>query len=140
MTNDLDRLTTVRDAAREARARLAQQAGATRDRLLPSRLTADARLAAEQRMRTAVADTADHIRSNKVETAVTVGAVIAWIFRKPLLRVAPPAARSAYNWLAGRLAVVLPAHPADEHAGDEISGDHAGGGEDDAAENRGNVQ
>jgi hypothetical protein len=91
----------ARDRALESRQRLRAQLGATHDRLLPSRLTSDARNAVEQRIRDTGQSVRDHIANHPVQTSLFVSALLAWIFRKPLLRVAPPAARAAYDWLAG---------------------------------------
>ncbi len=97
------RLDAAKLAADIQRQRLQQRMGATRVRLSPSRLTFDATQAIEQR----VSDTAklgvDQVKAHPVLAGVGVAAILAWLFRAPLIEDGPDTARRGWDWFAGKV-------------------------------------
>ena len=79
------------------RGRLRERLGLTRERLAPMRIAEDAREAVEDGAKS----TLDEVRAHPVKTGLTVGALLIWAFRDPLLRHAPRQMRRLYNRLAG---------------------------------------
>ncbi len=97
------RLAAAKQLSDDQRARLQRRLSATRARLLPSRLKFDATQAIEQR----IADTAklgvDQIKAHPVLAGAGVAAVLAWLFRSPLIEHGPDTARRGWDWVAGKL-------------------------------------
>jgi hypothetical protein len=92
-------------AAKAQRARLKARLAATRDRLILQRLLNDARAEAERQVRTTASDAVAEVKAHPVRTALLGGAVLAWIFRHPLMDHGPQWIKRAYNLVAGRLAL-----------------------------------
>lgn len=93
-------------ASREAlarRLRVKTGLGAVKARLTPSRLVADGKRHVRDQAKAVATESKAHVRAHPVLTAAVVGGLAAWVFRKPLLRFAPPLARRGYDWLAGKL-------------------------------------
>lgn len=85
------------------RARLTAGVKATRERLQPARLMDDGKRRARETANALVADSKAHVAAHPVMVSAAVAALAAWIFRKPLLRHAPPLVSRGYAWLAGKL-------------------------------------
>lgn len=98
-----DRLAVASREALARRVRLKAGFGAVKARLAPSRLVADGKRHIADQARAVAAESKAHVRAHPVLTAAVVGGLAAWVFRKPLLRFAPPLARRGYDWLAGKL-------------------------------------
>lgn len=116
MTGLEQRLIDGHLAAKAQRDRLKLRVTATRDRLTPQRLLSDARTEAEQQVRAATGSIVAEVKSHPVRTALLGGAVVAWIFRHPLIDHGPPWLKNSYALLSGRRAVA-------SDAGDEACGD-----------------
>jgi hypothetical protein len=93
------------------RERLKLRIAATRERLLPARLTSDATTAAEQIVTNTARQATDQVRRHPVASGAALAALLAWTFRDPLLRHGPDGLARAYGWLAGH----LPFSDADAH-------------------------
>lgn len=103
MTVDQARLEAASREALARRARLKAGTEALKARLMPSRLVSDGKAHVSAQAKSAVAESKAHVRAHPVVTAAVVGGLMAWIFRKPLLRFAPPLLGRSYDWLAGKL-------------------------------------
>lgn len=97
----LDTIAKAHAEAQRNRRALKGQLDATRQRLLPGQIKSDVRHAAETHVRNAVRETGEQVRAHPVLTVFGLAALLAWIFRKPLLRHGPPALRDGYAWLSG---------------------------------------
>ncbi len=97
------RLAAAKLMSDNQRARLHYRLNATRARLLPSRLKFDATQAVEQR----ISDTAklgvDQVKAHPILAGAGVAAIIAWLFRAPLIEHGPDMADRSWNWVAGKL-------------------------------------
>lgn len=76
---------------------------ATRDRLQPKQLGKDAVNAATQELRAIGSDSIAHARRHPVAVGAAILVGCAWLLRRPILRMAPPVARSVYGWISGNL-------------------------------------
>lgn len=89
-------------AAKEQRERLKLRVAVTRDRLSPQRLLNDARTEAEHQVRATATSVVTEVQAHPVRTALLGSAVLAWVFRRPLLDHGPSWMRSAYAVVSGR--------------------------------------
>ena len=85
------------------RLRLATGVAAARQRLQPSRLIDDGKRRAKETATALVSDSKAHVAAHPALVSAGVAVLAAWIFRKPLLRHAPPLFNRGYDWLAGKL-------------------------------------
>ena len=98
-----DKLTAAQAAAQRDRARLRASLSATRERIAPKRLAADTLAVAKQEIAQIGSETLAHAKRHRIAIGFSGAAAVAWLLRRPLLRLAPPAARTGYAWLAGNL-------------------------------------
>ena len=98
-----DRLEQQARQAQLSRHSLIGQVTATRDRLAPKRLKADAIHAVKTGATGARDDMIAHARAHPFAVATGVTLITAWVLRKPLLAHAPTAIRTVYGWLSGNL-------------------------------------
>lgn len=98
MTTPNSRLAVAAAAAALQRQRLRLRVNATKQRLLPARLKADATDAAEHYVAKGAALGVDQVKRHPLMSGAAVGALLAWTFREPLLRHGPAALRRAYAW------------------------------------------
>lgn len=116
------RLASAKQLSDDQRARLQQRLSATRARLLPSRLKFDATQAIEQR----ISDTAklgvDQVKAHPVLAGAGVAAVLAWLFRAPLIEHGPDMARRGWDWVSGKFGLSH-ADIAETDADDDIADD-----------------
>lgn len=103
MTPQQARLDAASREALARRARLKAGTEAIKARLMPSRLVSDGKKHVAAQAKSAVAEGKAHVRAHPVMTAAVVTGLVAWIFRKPLLKFAPPLLGQGYDWLAGKL-------------------------------------
>ncbi|QJQ32800.1 hypothetical protein GV829_10390 [Sphingomonas lacunae] len=97
------RLDSASRSALARRARLKAGAAAIRQRLAPTRLVQDGKTHVATQAKAVVADGEARVRAHPFMAGLLVSGLLAWIFRKPLLRYAPPLAQRGYDWLAGKL-------------------------------------
>ncbi|MEQ1510520.1 MAG: hypothetical protein ABL909_09010 [Sphingopyxis sp.] len=116
-------LLEAKQAATAQRRRLAQRAEATRMRISPTRLKADAADSAREQVAAIKNDSLAHIRAHPILVALGAVSLLAWIARKPLLKRAPTAMSRLYAWVSGNLGFSeWLANPAEDEANDgEIS-------------------
>jgi hypothetical protein len=103
MTAEQARLDAASREALARRARLKAGTEAIKARLMPARLISDGKQHVTAQAKLVVADSKARVRAHPVVTATIVTGLLAWIFRKPLLRYAPPMLSRGYDWLAGKL-------------------------------------
>lgn len=118
------RLIDSHDAAKQQRERLKSRITATRDRLTPQRLVVDARVEAEQQIRATASDIASEVRAHPVRTGLLGAALLAWVFRHPLIDHGPAWVKRAYALVSGRQAAV------DDDDDDEFNEDLTAGNGD----------
>jgi hypothetical protein len=103
MTIEEARLDEASRRAAAHRARIKAGTAAIRARLAPARLVNDGKAHVQAQAKAVAADGHARIRAHPVATAAIFAGLLAWIFRKPLLKHAPPLAQRSYDWLAGKL-------------------------------------
>ena len=103
MSPDEARLEEASRRASAHRARIKAGSAAIKARLTPARLVSDGKAQVQAQAKAVMADGHARVRAHPVATAAIFAAVLAWVFRKPLLRHAPPLAQRGYDWLAGNL-------------------------------------
>lgn len=97
------RLDQASQIALAQRLRLKSGVAATRSRLMPGRLVADGKRHVSDQAKALVSDSKAHVAAHPAITAAVAGGILAWVFRKPLLKYAPPLAQRGYDWLSGKL-------------------------------------
>lgn len=121
-----DPLTALSQEAASNRQRLSARLRATRARLTPDQLKADAADFAMDQIASARDTAIAHVRAHPVRTTLSIAMAAAWLARRPLLDHGPGALRRGYAWLSGKLAfmndaihedVTEPDHTAPENAG-----------------------
>lgn len=103
MSAEMERLEQASRRALAHRARLKAGTEAIKARLAPGRLIGDGKLHVAAQAKSVMADGQARVRAHPVVTAAVVTGLLGWVFRKPLLRYAPPVAQRGYDWLAGKL-------------------------------------
>ena len=97
-------LTEANAAAVAQRQRLRARLDATLPRLKPARLKFDAEQKVEQVISDSAQKAVGQVKAHPVATGFGIAAIIAWIFREPLLQHGPTKLRTAYDWLTSHLA------------------------------------
>ncbi|MCC7394383.1 MAG: hypothetical protein IT553_05970 [Sphingomonadaceae bacterium] len=103
MSTDVEKVEAAGERAAASRQHLLSSIGATRARLTPARLKADAAKSAKTSLTTARREMIAHVRAHPVRIGFGIAALLAWIFRRPLIAHAPGLLQRGYGWAAGKL-------------------------------------
>jgi hypothetical protein len=84
MNRSVHALRAATERARVARQQIQQDIGNLKSRLQPARLKADVQAKITRSIQGARDDAVEQVRSRPFLSAAAVGAVVGWVFRKPL--------------------------------------------------------
>ncbi len=103
MSADVEKVEAAGQRAAASRQNLLSSIDTTRARLTPARLKADALDSAKTGLTTARREIVTHARSHPVRIGFGIAALLAWVFRRPIIAHAPVMLQRGYGWAAGKL-------------------------------------
>ncbi len=103
MSADVEKVEAAGERAAASRQHLLASIDTTRARLTPARLKADALGSVKTGLNSAGREIVAHARAHPVRIGFGVAALLAWIFRRPIIAHAPGLLQRGYGWAAGKL-------------------------------------
>ena len=119
MSVDVEKVEAAGERAAASRQHLLASIDTTRARLTPARLKADALGSAKTGLTSAGREIVAHARAHPVRIGFGVAALLAWIFRRPIIAHAPGLLQRTYGWAAGKLSFSEALAQRDMTAGDD---------------------